>query len=258
MANGHLNFGEHQLVQRIKERFCMPEFVTLANVATPAGRYADALALNLWRSRGYELIGFEVKSSRSDWLREKKNPEKAESAASFCKTFWIVANPEVVKLDELPHGWGLLEANGKGLISKQKALPLDHRRELSVPMMVNIIRRAVEKGEMTEELRAAKEAGRLEGIELGRKATEPRELVALREQNETWRKMAEDFKARTGIELSAWSSAAKLARLWRLVDRTEWLTRNIEHSILSFKSAAKEGEKLLAEFREGVGETDAT
>lgn len=236
----------------------MPEFVTLANVATPSGTYADAVAINLWRSRGYEVVGFEVKSARSDWLREKKDPAKAEGVAKFCNTFWIVANEGVVKLDELPLGWGLLEPKGTGLVTKQKAKELEHKYTLTVPFMVNIIRRAVEKGEMTEELNAAREAGRLAGIELGKKASEPHELKMLREENERWKQMAADFQTRTGIEISAWTSTEKLARLWRLVDRTDWLQRSIEHSILSFESAAKNGKQILADFRQGVGEADAT
>lgn len=253
-----LNYGEHQLVQRIKERWCTPEFVTLANVQTPAGTFADAIAVNLWRSRGYEVIGFEVKSSRGDWLREKKDPAKAEAAAKFCNTFWIVANEGVVKLDELPIGWGLLEPQGKGLISRQKATALAHQQTLTVPFMVNLIRRAVEKGEMTEELKAAREAGRTEGIEVGKRATEPSALVSLRQENDRWKQLALDFKEKTGIELSAWSSAEKLARLWRLVDRTDWVERQIELSILSLKTAAKQSEEMLSQFRLGIGQTDAT
>ena len=35
----------------------------------------DAIAMDLWPSEGLELIGFEIKTSRQDWLREVKNPE---------------------------------------------------------------------------------------------------------------------------------------------------------------------------------------
>ena len=49
-----------------------------------ATRSADALAFGMYRSRGQAIIGFEVKTVRSDWLRELKNPEKAEPIAQFC------------------------------------------------------------------------------------------------------------------------------------------------------------------------------
>jgi hypothetical protein len=44
---------------------------------------ADAIARHLWPSQGLELIGFELKVSRSDWLREIKDPYKCESKKAF-------------------------------------------------------------------------------------------------------------------------------------------------------------------------------
>lgn len=38
-----------------------------------ANRSADALAFNFWTSRGLAVHGYEVKVSRSDWLRELKD-----------------------------------------------------------------------------------------------------------------------------------------------------------------------------------------
>ncbi|MEJ1938550.1 hypothetical protein WDZ92_50795, partial [Nostoc sp. NIES-2111] len=42
-----------------------------------ASRAADIVVLNLWPSRGMDFNGYEVKTARSDWLRELKQPEKA-------------------------------------------------------------------------------------------------------------------------------------------------------------------------------------
>ena len=208
-----MNYGEHQLVQRIKERFCMPEYATLANVGTPSGTYADAVAVNLWRSRGYEVIGFEVKSVRGDWLREKKDPKKAEGCANYCHTFWIVANPDVVKHEELPRGWGLMEPQGKGLVARVKATPLEHRRELTVPFMVNMIRRALEKGEMTEELNAAREAGRQVGIEEGlRRSTG----LDLQEKLDDFTALHREFEERSGIKITEWTGGKELAEAYRV------------------------------------------
>lgn len=234
-----MNFGEHQLVQRIKERYCMPEFVTIANVATPSGRYADAVALNLWRSRGYELIGFECKSVRGDWLREKKNPEKAEGVAQFCKTFWIVANPDVVKLDELPSGWGLLEAREKGLIQRQKATPLEHRRELSVPMMVNIIRRAVEKGDNTEEIRAARIAGREEGITEGLSRATTRTEAHWQERCERFEKLHATFEEKTGVKITDYMGGKELAVAYAISRQLDRMPDSLKYARETLVGATK-------------------
>lgn len=76
-----------------------------AGVAT---RSCDMLAMNLWRSKGLEVHGFELKISRGDWLRELKQPDKAEAIAKYVDHWWLVAAPGVARIEELPPGWGLL------------------------------------------------------------------------------------------------------------------------------------------------------
>lgn len=76
-------------------------------------RSADAIAMTLWSSRGFELTGFEFKVDRRDWLRELKNPAKAESIASYCDRWWVVVDREgIVKPEELPAPWGLMMLKG--------------------------------------------------------------------------------------------------------------------------------------------------
>jgi hypothetical protein len=239
------SFGEHHLVQRIKERFCMPEFATLANVGTPSGTFADAIAVNLWRSRGYEIVGFEVKSFRSDWLRELKDPKKAEGCAIYCNTFWIVANENVVKLEELPLGWGLLEPFGKTLRSMQKAKPLDHKRELTVPFMINMIRRAVEKGEMTEELNAAREAGRQAGLEEGVRRSESRDEISAREKLGRFEHMHAEFKERTGIEITDWVGGKELLAAYTVAHRIKRIPQSLGYAIDTLKRETRAIEAIV-------------
>lgn len=88
------------------------EWAILWEVADGTGasarRYADAVMMSLWPSRGLELHGVEIKVSRSDWQREAKDPEKAERVARFCDRWWIHAAPGVVHdISEVPPAWGL-------------------------------------------------------------------------------------------------------------------------------------------------------
>lgn len=92
----------------LADRFPPNEFALFFEVGT--GRRADAIAMNLWHSRAYAVHGFEIKVSRSDWLRELKQPAKADATAKFCDYWWIVAPQGVVQEDELPMNWGLLIA----------------------------------------------------------------------------------------------------------------------------------------------------
>lgn len=140
------------------------------------GRTADGLAMNAWPSRGLEVHGFEIKVHRHDWLRELKQPEKAESIFRYCDRWWIVVPEqfedqaaEIVKLEELPPTWGLLKVaeGGKSIRTarqapKLKPRPLDR-------VFVAAVLRAVQ-GCATPA--AAIAAARLEGIKQGQKEGE--------------------------------------------------------------------------------------
>lgn len=68
-----------------------------------ATRTIDAIAMSLWPSRGLELHGHEIKVSRSDWLRELKEPEKAEAFSSVVDRWWlVVSDAQIVAAGELP------------------------------------------------------------------------------------------------------------------------------------------------------------
>ena len=67
----------------LTKRFPPGQYALLKEVRDAAGFHArnsaDGIAMNLWPSRGLELNGLEIKSGRGDWLKEYKNPQKAES-----------------------------------------------------------------------------------------------------------------------------------------------------------------------------------
>ena len=71
-----------------------------------ARRTADALAIDTWPSKGLELHGFEVKCSRSDWLAELRQPDKAEAFRRYCDRWWLVTSDRTIVRDDLPDGWG--------------------------------------------------------------------------------------------------------------------------------------------------------
>ena len=66
----------------------------IAEAARVLGRYADAVAMNLFPSRGLALHGFEIKVSKSDFKSEIENPEKSVPVQQYCDHWWIVAPAE--------------------------------------------------------------------------------------------------------------------------------------------------------------------
>lgn len=111
--------------EALRKRFCAPQWSIFFEVAegtgSNPGRYADAVAMGLWPSQGLEIWGFEVKVYRSDWLRELKQPRKAEAVAAYCDKWWIAASEDVVQTDEVPPAWGLMTWDGKVWRTAKKA-----------------------------------------------------------------------------------------------------------------------------------------
>jgi hypothetical protein len=102
------------------KRFPSPEWVLLAEVRDDAGwrgsRSADAVAMNTWPSRGLQTHGVEIKHSRTDWLRELRDPAKSAAVQRYCDFWWLaVSDEKVAKLEEIPATWGFLILRGKTL-----------------------------------------------------------------------------------------------------------------------------------------------
>jgi hypothetical protein len=117
-----------EVTAALRERFAPPEFALFEEVGDSGSSsrvYADGVAINMWASRGYAIHGFEVKVSRSDWLRELKQPDKAEPIITKCDHFWLVAPDEVYQIDEVPPSWGILGFKDGKLREKRKAPALD-------------------------------------------------------------------------------------------------------------------------------------
>jgi hypothetical protein len=104
-----------------------------------AERTADAVALDLWPSKGLELHGFEVKISRADWLRELKDPGKAAPVGRYCDRWWLVVpDRSIVKSGELPDDWGLIECREPEPVAAGVGDRL--RRTLEVPSQLAAVR----------------------------------------------------------------------------------------------------------------------
>lgn len=111
------------------------------DTGTKASRWIDALAVGIWPSTGHEIIGIEIKVSRSDWQREMKDPAKAQSLMRFC-TRWFLACPDgLVKPDELPATWGML-ALKDGTIRTKVPAKLLEPEPLSAGFMMAVLRQA--------------------------------------------------------------------------------------------------------------------
>ena len=130
----------------LRRRYSQPEasiaFEVAKSTGSGANRHLDAVAMELWPSRGFALHGIEIKVSKSDWKREKENPATAEEIARFCDYFWVAAPKGMIPVDDVPLAWGLLEYDpDKGELKQAKpAKANEHVQPIGKPFLAAMLR----------------------------------------------------------------------------------------------------------------------
>lgn len=109
-------------------------------------RIADAIAMDCWTSSGMELHGHEVKVSRSDWLTELRDPDKAEAFRPCMNRWWLVVPDLAIVRDDLPDGWGLMLATRGTTVIKRRA-PLGDPEPMPRGMLAGLLRATAKTAE---------------------------------------------------------------------------------------------------------------
>lgn len=89
---------------------------------TSQSRWIDVAVFEMWPSKGLTRSAFEVKVSRSDFLRELQIPDKHKWCRDSFHEFWFVAPKEVIQLAELPQGIGWMYPRGDRLCIARHAI----------------------------------------------------------------------------------------------------------------------------------------
>lgn len=141
-----------QLEEALHAHFIRPEdrmspagagAIYLTEVTAPdSSRRADAVHIGLWQSRGAGRIDVcEIKTSRSDFLRELADPAKAEAWWPYCTAFWLVVpHISIAGPDDLPHGWGLMVPSGRGRRFKVLVKPQERTPRLTVDLLLTLLK----------------------------------------------------------------------------------------------------------------------
>jgi hypothetical protein len=143
-----MGYTESSVADALAKRYKSQEWVFLRSVANATGsvaRTADAMAFNLWPSRGLEIHGFEIKVSRGDFKKELDDPSKAEKIATYCDRWFIVAPDGIVKLEELPPTWGLIVVKGTETSIAKPAPKLESPKAPPRTFWMSVMRRFYEQ-----------------------------------------------------------------------------------------------------------------
>lgn len=233
----------------LKIKYAPPAYAMLANVGDGTGanqsRWCDWLAMSLWPSRGLELIGIECKVSRADWIKELKQPEKAEAIARFCDRWYLaVGDSDIVKPGELPTNWGLLVAKGGKIHTEKEAATLTPA-QVDRCFLAAILRRVNEQGVDS----AAIAAARQEGYQKGRKEESQSNQRILEDYNAIFAKLTE-FEKHSGISVSNFSrhsfmSPEQMGTAFRRIMRQDDEASDLRRVRQTAQSSLKRLQQLL-------------
>jgi hypothetical protein len=204
----------------LRRRHPPGEWAFMEEVAPATGggtRYADAIAVNLWRSRGHAIHGFEVKVSRSDWLRELKQPDKAEPLFRYCDYWFLVAEKDIVKPGELPDSWGHMERRGNSLHIVKPA-PKQEAQPLTRAFFASLMRRGHEQ---LEALAARSYSDKIAEVRKDNERHVAEAVDRAMRNNKSLQAQVDQFVAATGIPFDQYSPPPM--RLIKLAQRLEAL-----------------------------------
>lgn len=181
-----------------------------------ATNYADALAMSVWPSRGIQLLGFEVKASRSDLIKELRDEKKAQAIQKYCHNwFLVVTDAKLVDGVEVPPTWGILAPRNQVL--HQLKPPTALNPEPWKPEFIAAMMRRFHEAHVKKDQKAIKEAVEERAKQLARvqeRQVSSADLNAAKRDAEHFKglyeatkRRIEDFEAKSGIPVNNWQAS---------------------------------------------------
>src|ERR1039458_8720663 len=99
--------------------------IVLSEQGCSSGEMPDAIG---WKGRNHSIV-IECKVSRADFLADPTKPWRTDPAIALGCERSCAAPEAMLKADEMPAGWGLLEAHGRELKVDKKRSE-EHTSEL--------------------------------------------------------------------------------------------------------------------------------
>lgn len=242
----------------LANRYHYPEWVFLSQVRSSTGsadRIADGIAFNMYRSTGYEIVGFEIKVSRSDWLSELKQMSKSNEIMSYCdKWYLVIPDAKIVQDGELPKNWGLLVLKEGSLVQKVRPTP-QKPEPMPLAFIASILRRNGDVMKILENSYVKKESIHDEIEKARKRGYEDARGYNGRQTEEALKSLREnvlEFEKASGTSLESWRGKEYSKSLGMYVklamdlnDRTiEWDIKHIESAISSLQRAVVDIKKI--------------
>lgn len=226
----------------LEKTYTSPEWYLGFEVGNSTGtdckRHADAIAINAYPSKGFEVRGFEIKVSKQDLSAELKNGIKSDEIARFCDYWFLVVPKGLSDGFTLPPTWGVIEYSDGKLRQKVKAQRLD-KIQPTVGFLCAMMRgrerlvcSMASKVADTEKEKIKREAvWNLKNAE--------KELESLRE------KLCE-IKESTGISLDTWTPTKQIIRKLNAAKSLDIISMNMRSMERAAKGILADAQEMYA------------
>lgn len=244
------------MIPLIRKRHQGPAWVVVTELPNGTGavasRRADAVAIGLWPSHGFRIVGYEVKVSRGDVQKELKNPKKADAVGKFCDEWWLVVNDvKIIDGLVLPETWGVLAPKDQVLRIVKKAPKLTPE-PINRAFNAAIIRTVCESWVPRAEHQALRE-------ELNTKVAERAAQERARAKDdagyalEQLKQMVASFEAKAGVSLNQYNAGRVGEAVKIVMDNYSAIgEERMSRAIYQLDAVAKQYEQLAESAREGL------
>lgn len=209
-ANAQVKLSTEQVREALVRRYPEPEWVLLHELRNQTGyakqeRYADAVAFNMYPSRGQKVVGFEIKVSRADFKKELASPDKSAAIQRFCDHWYVVLGAaDIYRPDEdvFPPTWGLLVPAARGGLVEVKAAPQLDRQVYPHTFIMALLRNAAKSANRTFDQEYHR--GYTEGLRVGSASTmsqHARSAEHFKAEHARLLRQIQEFAEKTGVDI---------------------------------------------------------
>ena len=130
----------------VESLFPLPAWGSFREMRDATGfdnRSIDLFAMSLYPSSGHKIYAVEVKVSRSDFLRELKNPAKSRPWVELSNRFAFAVPRGLIQVDELPEWASLIEVGEDDYSAKWTRVRERQRKGKAPPLsfLASVVRR---------------------------------------------------------------------------------------------------------------------
>jgi len=242
-----------EIADRLGVTFSGPEWVIFFEVRSEMGtvvgtRYADAIAMSTYATKGLKIHGFEFKSDRADLMHELRTVDKSAVIQRYCDYWWLVlGHKNLIRAGELPATWGLIVPYGNGLRKIVQAPELKPC-VLDRPFVASVLRSAQRHLLPYAQIENAEQSGYRQGLASANNEQEYK-LEQLREA-------VKAFEKASGISIQNEWQGERIGAAARIVHESgvDNIARKLEAHLKGVRRIVDHTEKALLELREN--ETD--